>query len=244
MKLAALEQIEQAQLLQKVKRNQSWQIVFIALFTSLLAFFVLVISMIELEGSTAKRNYQKLVYQLYVEVNAAKEQQAMSWLNIENTLSKGVRITMDPNVFAQQNLFAPARAKVNPRFMPYINRFVTLLNQVDLPGFPQRNQKLLNGLLQADETLLVTLRVEGHTDGSSLAKTALYRSNFELSTFRAFAIMDLLRLYTHWPDQYFSIAGYGSFRPITDNVMDAENRRVEIYLVPQIIETPPSEPSL
>jgi chemotaxis protein MotB len=47
--------------------------------------------------------------------------------------------------------------------------------------------------------------------------------------------MSLLRLYTGLPDHFFAIAGYGSFRPVTNNPLEPANRRVEIYLVPQLI---------
>ncbi|KUJ74513.1 cell envelope biogenesis protein OmpA [Thiomicrospira sp. XS5] len=235
MKSETIVQAEEVRATQRMKRNQAWQIVFIALFTSLLAFFVLIISMVELEGSKPKRDYQRLVNNLYQDSVHLKEQLGLEWLNVENTLSKGVRFTLDESDLARQDLFAPARARVNPRYLPYINRFVQFLDELDLPTYGARHQKLVNSILRPDEKFQVTIRVEGHTDASPLAKTALYRSNFELSTFRAYAIMSLLKLYTGLPDHFFAIAGYGSFRPVTENPLEPENRRVEIYLVPQLV---------
>ena len=103
-----------------------------------------------------------------------------------------------------------------------------------LPAYPQYHRKLVNQIVKPGQSFVVTIRIEGHTDSNPLARTAMYRNNFELSAFRAYAIMDLLKRYTGLPDQYFAIAGYGSFRPLTDDDKEALNRRVEIYLMPQV----------
>ncbi|MGC9386179.1 MAG: OmpA/MotB family protein [Hydrogenovibrio sp.] len=235
MKTEAITEALEARGNQRMKRNQAWQIIYIALFTSLLAFFVLIITLVELEGSKPKRDYQRLVNNLYQDSIHLKKELGLEWLRIENTLSKGVRFTLDEQALSSQDLFASARAKVNPRYLPYINRFVAFLTELDVPTYGDRHQKLVNSILLPGERFQVTIRVEGHTDANPLAKTALYRSNFELSTFRAYAIMDLLKLYSGLPSHYFAIAGYGSFLPVTSNPLDSENRRVEIYLLPQLV---------
>ena len=74
---------------QQVKRNRLWLLTYISLFTSLLAFFILMITLVELEGSTPKRNYQKLVGKIYNEVNYQATLQGLDWLQVENTLKKG-----------------------------------------------------------------------------------------------------------------------------------------------------------
>jgi len=236
VKAETIIQAEDQKATQRIKRSQSWQMVYIALFTSLLAFFVLITTLIELEGSQPKRDYQKLVNFLYLDALETQERLGMNWLHIENTLSKGVKITMQEEVFSSQNLFASGRAKINPRYLPYINRFVGFLNQLQLESFQQRHPLQVKSITRPDESFQVTIRIEGHTDATPLAKTALYQSNFELSTFRAYAIMNVLQIYSGLPESSFSIAGYGSFHPVTRNPYDSENRRVEIYLIPQAIQ--------
>ncbi|MDG4812055.1 OmpA family protein [Hydrogenovibrio sp. 3SP14C1] len=236
MKAEAIIQAEDQKAVQRIKRNQSWQVVYIALFTSLLAFFVLITTLIELEGSQPKRDYQKLVNFLYLDALETQKRLGMSWLQIENTLSKGIKITMQEEVFSSQDLFASGRAKVNPRYLPYINRFVGFLTQLQLEKFQNHHPTLVRSIVKSGETFQVTIRIEGHTDASPLAKTALYKSNFELSTFRAYAIMNLLQIYSGLPESLFSIAGYGSFHPLTSDPYDSKNRRVEIYLIPQVIQ--------
>ncbi|MDX1795927.1 MAG: cell envelope biogenesis protein OmpA [Hydrogenovibrio sp.] len=220
----------------QLKRFRSTQIVFIALFTSLLALFVIMIAIIGIESNAEKRNYQKAINLLYQEIVYQKEQEGLTWLNVENTVAKGVKLTFDPSLFSNQQLFAPARAKINPYFLPYLNRLVRLLKEVQLDAFFERHPKLLRYIpVPENQKLIMSLRVEGHTDASRLAKTALYQSNIELSGFRAYSIMNFIKLYTHLPGVYFAIAGYGSFRPISDNPLDPLNRRVEIYILPQLV---------
>lgn len=220
--------------LHNIQRFRNTQIIFIALFTSVLAFFLLVISVIEIETQPEKRILQKINSVLYQELLQQKRNEGLQWLNIENTVLKGVRLTIAKSEFRDQQLFFSARARVNPYFVPYVNRIVDVIKAVDLPGFQERYASLVNKIVDADERFVLTVRVEGHTDARPLSKTALYQSNIELSSFRAYAIMELIRLYTQLPASQFSIAGYGSFRPITEDPNDSINRRVEIYIHPQI----------
>lgn len=94
---------------------------------------------------------------------------------------------------------------------------------------------MVTKILQPGEQLIVTVRVEGHTDSQPLAKTALYQSNTELSSFRAYSLMRLIQLYTKLPPENLSIAGYGSFKPLVEDRSSSVNRRVEIYIIPEIV---------
>lgn len=227
---------QEAQALRQLRRNKSWQLVFVALFTALLAFFVLIVAMIEVETNAKKRDYQRLVNSLYQQVNFEKQRMGLSWLNTENTLTKGIRLTISSEVFQEAPLFMSARARVNPRYMPYINRLVELLNRLKLENIQQSYPNWVATLTEPNEDFLVTIRVEGHTDANPMTGAGMYRSNYELSALRAYAIMELLRIYTQLPSRQFAIAGYGPFYPLTpQDPFAAENRRVEIYLLPQVI---------
>jgi len=217
-----------------IKRNRLWLMTYIALFTSLLAFFVLMITMVELEGSTPKRNYQKLINSLYQETVYVAGQQRLDWLRIENTLTKGVRISFPSNLIQNTSLFGSARAKINPRYLPYLQTVAEMIKALDLKGFITRHSHLANGVVQSNEKIQFIIRIEGHTDASPLAATARFRNNVELSTFRAYAMMEWLRIHTGLPRSFFSIAGYGSFHPIMEDTLAAENRRIEIYLAPKV----------
>jgi chemotaxis protein MotB len=86
----------------------------------------------------------------------------------------------------------------------------------------------------------VDIRVEGHTDDKPI-KTFRFRSNWDLSTSRATAVVadfanagiDPIRL---------SAAGYGEFHPIATNTTPdgrAQNRRVDVVVSAQLIDPHP-----
>jgi chemotaxis protein MotB len=75
------------------------------------------------------------------------------------------------------------------------------------------------------------VRIEGHTDNRPIA-TGRFRSNWELSTARAGAVMAVV-LAEGMPPERMSIAGYAEYRPIADNSTDEgrrQNRRVDVVV--------------
>lgn len=225
----------------QIKRNRIWLITYIALFTSLLAFFILLISLVELEGSTPKRNYQKLVNKIYQEVTYQVHKQGIDWLNIENTLTKGVRLTLPADLVDNASLFSSARAKINPKFLPYLQSLAEVLIGLDIQGFKQRHAKLINGIESTGLNVSFMIRIEGHTDSYAMASNAKFKNNVELSTYRAYAMMEWIRIHTSLPKKQFSISGYGDFHPLLSDTQNSENRRIEIYLIPLVRESLPQK---
>ena len=77
------------------------------------------------------------------------------------------------------------------------------------------------------------IRVEGNTDDVPIA-TSLYPSNWELSTARAVNVVRYLVEEDHLVPSRISAAGYGQYRPRTDNSTTEkrlQNRRVDIVLL-------------
>ena len=87
------------------------------------------------------------------------------------------------------------------------------------------------------------LRIEGHSDDQPI-HTPEFRSNWELSTARAMAVLMLLVNSSAVDPSKVSVAGYGQFRPIADNAT-AEgrrlNRRVDLVVVAPVIAQPASK---
>lgn len=223
-----------------IQRNRIWLMTYVSLFTSLLAFFVLIITITEMEGIAPKRAYQKIMGSLYDEVKFIQQRDGLSWMQVENTFSKGVRISIDPVLFESAALFQPARADLNPRYFPYLNELARVLDELDFNNFHRKQQRWIAPIEAAGLEVDLTFRVEGHTDAIPLARGARYRDNIELSTFRAYALMRYLRSRVELPASLYAIAGYGSFHPVTDNPNDGENRRIELYLVPQMLDKKPA----
>ena len=77
------------------------------------------------------------------------------------------------------------------------------------------------------------LRVEGHTDDVPI-HTALFASNWELSSARASSIARLLLVHPNVHAEQMSVAGYAEFHPAASNATSegrARNRRVDIVLL-------------
>ena len=98
---------------------------------------------------------------------------------------------------------------------------------------------LLNRISDANDTLNIEIRAEGHTDDKPIPMNSKFRNNWELSSARALNLVQRLSELAEMDQHYFSALGYGEFRPkITINNIKnrseleearAQNRRVEIY---------------
>jgi chemotaxis protein MotB len=77
------------------------------------------------------------------------------------------------------------------------------------------------------------MRLEGHTDAIPI-HNGRFRSNWELSSARAIAMMELLRERFHLPAARMSVAGYADNAPADTNDTPegrARNRRVDLVLL-------------
>jgi chemotaxis protein MotB len=85
------------------------------------------------------------------------------------------------------------------------------------------------------------VRVEGHTDDRPI-HTARFRSNWDLSTSRATAVLGVLAEEGGVPAVQLSAVGYAEFRPLVANDTkegQQQNRRVDIVIkVPERAKTP------
>jgi chemotaxis protein MotB len=99
-----------------------------------------------------------------------------------------------------------------------------------------RGMTLLDTLAERLRTMPNEIRVEGHTDNIPIA-TALYPSNWELSSARATTVSRYFAEHSDIAPIRLSAAGYGEFRPVAPNDTRegrARNRRVDlVVLFPQ-----------
>jgi chemotaxis protein MotB len=80
--------------------------------------------------------------------------------------------------------------------------------------------------------------VEGYTDNDPI-KYSGWRSNWELSSARALAVLHYFVDFAKVNPERFSAVGYSEYRPVVDNVgfeNKRQNRRVEIVILPSKIE--------
>jgi chemotaxis protein MotB len=93
--------------------------------------------------------------------------------------------------------------------------------------------KILTGLPER------VFQVAGHTDNVPI-KSQQFKSNWELSASRAVNVIKFM-INKGMDPKRISASGYGEFDPIGDNANDAgraQNRRIEITLMPSIEELP------
>jgi chemotaxis protein MotB len=82
-------------------------------------------------------------------------------------------------------------------------------------------------------------QVAGHTDNEPIRRSR-FSSNWELSSVRALHVVEYLEEQNVNP-AHLSVAGYGQHAPVASNNSDsgrAENRRIEIVLMPNLDELP------
>ncbi len=98
-----------------------------------------------------------------------------------------------------------------------------------LPGAAEQIKRTAQVLIQRG----LEVRVEGHSDDQPI-HTALFHSNWELSTARATSVLTLLLDDAAFPPDKLSVAGYGPYRPVADNATPEGrrmNRRVDLVVI-------------
>ncbi|MFM1867452.1 MAG: hypothetical protein RL591_860 [Planctomycetota bacterium] len=96
--------------------------------------------------------------------------------------------------------------------------------------------KKFASILNQGEANNLEVRVVGHTDNVAIrraATAAQHPTNVHLSAHRSISVRDAL-VSDGVSANRFMVAGYGEFRPIAENTSkgNADNRRVEVFLVP------------
>lgn len=85
--------------------------------------------------------------------------------------------------------------------------------------------------------------IAGHTDDLQFSGSAQFRSNWDLSAYRALNFMEILLENDRLDERRFSNVAYGEHRPIASNETAAgraQNRRVEVSII-RNITAPPGE---
>lgn len=85
----------------------------------------------------------------------------------------------------------------------------------------------------------IAVMIEGHTDNAPYTGTGQLSGNWDLSTKRATAIVEILRENASINPENLTAAGRGEFAPIASNETadgKAKNRRIEVVLTPKLDE--------
>jgi chemotaxis protein MotB len=125
-----------------------------------------------------------------------------------------IQISMQPRglvvSFTQAALFAPGEDVISPAAYDGLEKVAAAIARLPNP-----------------------VRLEGHTDSTPI-NTARFHSNWELSSARSIAILELLTDKFNVPRNRLSIAGYADTAPIASNDTEegrAHNRRADIVIL-------------
>ena len=93
--------------------------------------------------------------------------------------------------------------------------------------------------LSVDDNPEIAILIEGHTDNVPYKGNGQLSGNWDLSTKRATAIVNILRENSSINPENLTAAGRGEFAPIGSNETAegrAKNRRIEVILTPKLDE--------
>lgn len=101
---------------------------------------------------------------------------------------------------------------------------------------------IIDKIAQVVRPLTNPLRLEGYTDSVPIHNSR-FRSNWELSTARSIAMLELLRERYQYPAERMSVAGFAENAPADTNDTEegrAHNRRVDLVVLPaEVLASPP-----
>jgi chemotaxis protein MotB len=130
------------------------------------------------------------------------------------TQNKQVRVSLDARgliiTLNQTAFFRSGAADFDPSMYPTLGKIASSIAEVDNP-----------------------IRLEGHTDSRPIHNDR-FQNNWELSTARSIAVLELLVTRFGIESKRLAVAGYGDTAPISSNDSEegrARNRRVDIVVL-------------
>jgi chemotaxis protein MotB len=130
----------------------------------------------------------------------------------------------------------------------FASDFTFALGEANLTSSAQTTVSRLAQILNTPTASRFEARIIGHTDNVPISKAGTrqqHPTNWHLSAHRAISVGSALIADGVSP-QRIQVAGYGEFRPVVANPAKggaAENRRVEIFLVPMPDSSPMGAPA-
>ncbi|MGM0646524.1 MAG: OmpA/MotB family protein [Thermodesulfobacteriota bacterium] len=213
--------------------SPAWMVTYSDMVTLLLTFFVLLLSMAELDEIKFTKALRSL-------------RGAMGVLE-----SKGYEDVMSLDVLAQrvnldeslQRVYKHAQNRLNnleinedielvkDRGAVVLRLNDSLLFRSGETEIKRSAYPVLRQVAELVRPMELDLRVEGHTDNVPVSATGV--TNWDVSIERAVSVVKFLATRDLLPSERLSAAGYGSERPLAPNTSEenrAMNRRVDFYL--------------
>jgi len=211
------------------RRNVSpiWLTVYSDLVTNLTLFFLLVYAFTRL-GVEQRNEITFWLSRTFTKTGTAevRAKEIIKDLQHQQTKEKIEELT-------QTEQFSKyAQLEMNEKLIKITLKAPVLFDSGSAELKSQANE-ILDEITPLLKLLTQNIIVEGHTDNIPIAG-GKYSSNWELSSARAFSVVDYFVRKKGIKPERFVIAGYGEFRPIAPNDTEenrAKNRRIEISIL-------------
>jgi len=225
--------------------TQRWMVTFSDLIILLLTFFVLLLSMSSLDAKKLRQTFSFLTGAPGVlEFSSNGEIADLNEL-INKITNENIRVMLDITVLKR---ILPQNVQDKPEYKEILNNIERYIDIYDDPrGFVISIQDKI--LFESGKTELkpesfpildliaktilgcsYPILIMGHTDNIPL-KRSIYRSNYELSVYRALNVFNYFTIKKSIPKSRFYVGGYGPSMPRFNNNSSEgrrKNRRVEI----------------
>jgi chemotaxis protein MotB len=191
-------------------RGALWAVTYGDLMSYLMIFFLILYASVVSKSVTLQMGLKG------VEESYGKDTKVMQELFSKHGIQRIAKLEISEDririLFNAPVLFEVGSADLKPESLPHLRLLSETL--IELPN---------------------PVQIEGHTDNIPLGKNLPFKSNWELSAARAFAVLRYFEQ-DKVPSGRLSAIGYGEFRPMKPNDTPegrSANRRIEINIMRQ-----------
>jgi chemotaxis protein MotB len=217
------------------ENTERWLLTYADLITLLLAFFIVMYSMSQIDAKKFGKMSKALSGVLRGGSMAIKRGDNIGTAPGKGIMKLGHLISIGQKIkerFGEIGDDKMVHSEITERGL-VIHIKESALFAVGTAHLESKAQMTLNIVAEEIKYVQNHIRIEGHTDNLPI-KTALYPSNWELSSARATEVVRyFIENYNIAPDK-ISALGYGEYRPIRpNNTLEnrAQNRRVDIVIL-------------
>ncbi len=215
--------------------SDRWLLTYADMITLLLAFFIVMYSMSRLDAKKFGRMSEELNLalkggkQAFVQYLEEQEARGHGVLKIGNLKTLQQQIE---EKFNQVDRPSVIQTEITERGL-VVHIMETTLFKEGSAELKQATMEVLDLIYEKIKDVPNHVRIEGHTDDKSISNEQ-FRSNWELSTARATAVVNYFVQSHGFPADKISALGYGEFRPrVPNNSIEnrAQNRRVDVVVL-------------
>ncbi|HBA61513.1 MAG TPA: hypothetical protein DCZ92_12000 [Elusimicrobia bacterium] len=192
----------------ELNRGALWAITYGDMMSYLMIFFMVLFAFY------SSKNINTQFSAKSIEETFGKDNSVVSTLFSKNGIQQIAQVEISAsriNInFSEPILFDPGSDRLKASSLPHLHKLSIIFK--DLPN---------------------PIQIEGHTDNRPLGRSSRFRSNWELSSARAFSVLQFFVQEGVAPEK-LSAVGYGEYKPVRANDTPqgrAINRRIAIHIV-------------